>query len=254
MSDRVALITGGGGGMGSATCRLLAEQGVRIAAADIDLDKAKRAIAPLSGQGHGAFQVDVTKEDSIIKLFTDVEDALGPVAVLVCIAGGRVMTGGPGLGPAIVDTTLEHWRGHEILNIENVFLCTREMLRRRTKTPVADGRIVNMASVAGLRPDEQTDAAYGSAKGAIVAFTRTAAKQAAALGITVNALAPGLIDTPAVRANTTEAMRAAHNARNPLGRMGRDEEVAAAIAFLASPAASYITGVTLTVNGGVFMP
>jgi 3-oxoacyl-[acyl-carrier protein] reductase len=254
MSDRVALITGGGGGMGSATCRALAAQGVRIAAADIDPEKAKRAIAPLGGQGHAAFHVDVTKEDSIVKMFAEVEDSLGPVAVLVCIAGGRVMTGGPGLGPAIVDTTLAHWRGHEVLNIENVFLCVREMLRRRTKTPVADGRIVSMASVAGLRADEQTDAAYGSAKGAIVAFTRTAAKQAAPLGITVNAVAPGLIDTPAVRANTTQAMRDAHNARHPFGRMGRDEEVAAAIAFLASPAASYITGVTLTVNGGVFMP
>ena len=80
MSDRVALITGGGGGMGSATCRALAAQGVRIAAADIDLDKAKHAIAPLSGQGHAAFHVDVTKEDSIVKMFADVEDALGPGA------------------------------------------------------------------------------------------------------------------------------------------------------------------------------
>jgi len=254
MSDRVALITGGGGGMGSATCRALAAQGVRIAAADIDIEKAKRAIGALGGQGHAAYHVDVTSEDSIVRLFADVEDALGPVAVLVCIAGGRIMTTGPGTGPPIVDMTLAHWRGHEVLNPENVFLCVREMLRRRTKVPVQDGRIVSMASVAGLRADEQTDAAYGAAKGAIVAFTRTAAKQAAPLGITVNAVAPGLIDTPAVRANTTQAMRDAHNARNPFGRMGRDDEVAAAIAFLASPAASYITGVTLTVNGGVMMP
>jgi 3-oxoacyl-[acyl-carrier protein] reductase len=254
MGDRVALITGGGGGMGTATCRALADQGVRVAAADIDLEKARRAVAPLSGQGHAAFHVDVTQEASIVKLFADVEDTLGPVAVLVCIAGGRIMTGGPGMGPTIIETTLAHWRAHETLNIENVFLCVREMLRRRTKQPIADGRIVSMASVAGLRADEQTDAAYGSAKGAIVAFTRTAAKQAAPLGITVNAVAPGLIDTPAVRANTTQAMRDAHNARNPFGRMGREEEVAAAIAFLASPAASYITGVTLTVNGGVLMP
>ena len=254
MSDRVALITGGGGGMGAATCKALAAAGARIAAADIDLDKAKRAVGALDGQGHAAFRVDVTDEDSIVRMFTDVEDSLGPVSVLVCIAGGRIMTGGPGAGPQIVDMALAHWRGHEVLNQENVFLCVREMLRRRAKTPVADGRIVSMASVAGLRADEQTDAAYGAAKGAIVAFTRTAAKQAAALGITVNAVAPGLIDTPAVRANTTQAMRDAHNARHPFGRMGRDEEVAAAIAFLASPAASYITGVTLTVNGGVMMP
>jgi 3-oxoacyl-[acyl-carrier protein] reductase len=254
MNDRVALVTGGGGGMGSATCRALAAQGARIAAADIDLDRAKAAVAALPGQGHAAYRVDVRDEKSIVDLFSAVEDGLGPVAVLVCIAGGRIMTGVPGTGPPIIDMTLEHWRGHEQLNQENVFLCVREMLRRRMKTPVADGRIVSMASVAGLRADEQTDAAYGAAKGAIVAFTRTAAKQAAALGITVNAVAPGLIDTPAVRANTTQAMRDAHNARHPFGRMGRDEEVAAAIAFLASPAASYITGVTLTVNGGVWMP
>jgi len=247
-------VTGGGGGMGSATCRALAAQGARIAAADIDLDKAKRAVGALSGQGHAAFHVDVTDEASIVRLFAAVEEALGPVAVLVCIAGGRIMSTGPGTGPPIVDMTLEHWRGHEVLNPENVFLCVREMLRRRTKVPVADGRIVNMASVAGLRADEQTDAAYGAAKAAIVGFTRTAAKQAAPLGITVNAVAPGLIDTPAVRANTTAEMRENHNKRHPFGRMGRDEEVAAAIAFLASREASYITGVTLTVNGGIMMP
>ncbi|HEX9836504.1 MAG TPA: SDR family oxidoreductase, partial [Alphaproteobacteria bacterium] len=120
--------------------------------------------------------------------------------------------------------------------------------------PVQDGRIVNMASVAALRGDELTDAAYGAAKAAIVALTRAAAKQAAPLGITVNAVAPGLIDTPAVRANTTPEMRERHNRAHPFGRMGRDEEVAAAIAFLASREASYITGVTLTVNGGVWMP
>jgi 3-oxoacyl-[acyl-carrier protein] reductase len=254
MTDRVALVTGGGGGMGAATCRALAAQGARIAAADIDLAKAERAVAALPGQGHAAFRVDVTDESSIVELFRRVEDSLGPVAVLVCIAGGRVMTEGPGAGPKIADMTLAHWRGHEVLNQENVFLCVREMLRRRAATPVQDGRIVNMASVAALRGDELTDAAYGAAKAAIVALTRAAAKQAAPLGITVNAVAPGLIDTPAVRANTTPEMRERHNRAHPFGRMGRDEEVAAAIAFLASREASYITGVTLTVNGGVWMP
>jgi 3-oxoacyl-[acyl-carrier protein] reductase len=233
--------------MGSATCRALAAQGARIAAADIDLDKAKRTVGALSGQGHAAFHVDVTDEASIVRLFAAVEETLGPVAVLVCIAGGRLATGGPGSGPPIVDMTLEHWR-NEVLN-QVVFLrarCCGVAPRFHADGARQHGWSPGCAPTSRLSRSRRGEGGHRR-------LELHGGEEAAPLGITVNAVAPGLIDA-AVRANTTAEMRENHNKRHPFGRMGRDEEVAAAIVFLASREASYITGVTLTVNGGIMMP
>jgi 3-oxoacyl-[acyl-carrier protein] reductase len=153
----------------------------------------------------------------------------------------------------LIDTTLDNWIRTEALNGRGTFLCVREFLRRRDRNPVADGRIVTIASLAALRVNPSTGVAYGAAKSAVINVTRHAAMEGAPLGITANAIAPGLIDTPAVRANSTTAQIEAAKGTIPMGDIGQPADIAEMIAYLASPKARFITGATIDVNGGVRM-
>ena len=239
-------------GIGAATCHALAKLGMQVAIGDLDVNSARDVARALPGNGHAAWNADVTKESSIEALFNDVEVSLGPIAVLVCAAGGPLIT--PEYRPRISEMTLEHWAKTDALNARGAFLCIREFLRLREKTPVTDGRIIALSSLAALTAgSSETDAAYSSSKAAIIALIRNAAVQGGPLGITANAIAPGLIDTPGVRFGTTQVQRDAAAKVAPLGRLGRDTEVAAMIAFLASPEGSYVTGQTIGVNGGRYM-
>ena len=252
MSTRVALVTGGGMGIGAATCRLLADQGARVAIGDIDEKAAKVVAGDLAGKGHAALHADVTDEASVAALFSKVESDMGPIAILVCVAGGPLIT--PDYRPRISQMSVDHWEKTDALNARGTFLCVREFLRLREKAPVPDGRIVALSSMAGLTAGQsETDAAYSASKAAIIGLMRNAAIQGAACGITANAIAPGLIDTPGVHYGTTQEQRDGAAKVAPLRRLGRDGEVAAMIAFLASPQASYVTGQTIGVNGGRHM-
>ena len=252
MVERIALVTGGAGGIGAATCRVLAQNGVRVAVADIDIARARATAAGLPGSGHAAYALDVLREESIASVFAQAETALGPIAVLVCVAGGSQIT--PDYRPSIADMTLDFWSRTEAVNSRGTFLCVREFLRLRGKRPLPDGRIIALASLAGQTGgSSQTDAAYGASKAAIMSLMRNAAVQGALLGITANAIAPGLIDTEKVRKSVTPAQREATAAQTPLKRLGDPGEVAEVIAFLASPKSSFVTGQTVNVNGGRFM-
>ena len=249
--QRTALVTGGARGIGAETCRALARDGLRVAVADVNVTGAQEVTRGLPGQGHGAFAVDVAEEQSVLRLFEDVEAAMGPVAVLVTVAGGPFVV--QGVLPRLIDTTLDNWVKTEALNGRGTFLCVREFLRRREQAPLADGRIVTVASLAALHVNRATGVAYGAAKSAVINVTRHAACEGAALGITANAIAPGMIDTPAVRANSTVPQIEEIKRAIPLGDIGQPADVAAAIAFLVSPQARYLTGCTIEVNGGVHM-
>ena len=245
---RVAIVTGAGRGIGEATARALARDGHTVALADLNVAEARRAAGALPGGGHAAFDVDVVDERSVEALFDAVEARLGPVAVLACVAGGPFLT--PGRRPSIIETTTENWIRTEALNARGPFLCIRAMLLRRMRTPIADGRIITVSSMSGITPESPTGPAYSAAKAAVIHLTRYAALEAAPLGITVNTVAPGLTDTPAVRGDlTAEQIEAARRAI-PIGRLGKPEDIAETIAFLASARAGYITGAVIEANGG----
>jgi NAD(P)-dependent dehydrogenase (short-subunit alcohol dehydrogenase family) len=246
-----ALVTGGARGIGAETCRALARDGLQVAVADINLAGATEVARALSGAGHAAFEVDVAQEAAVQKMFADAEAALGPLAVLVTAAGGPFVRKGEHL--RLIDTTLDNWIRTEALNGRGTFLCVREFLRRRGKERVPDGRIVTIASLAALRVNPSTGVAYGAAKSAVINITRHAAMEGAPLGITANAIAPGMIDTPAVRENSTAEQIDAVRRLMPLGDIGQPADIAEMVAYLVSPKAGFITGATFDVNGGVRM-
>ena len=245
---RVAIVSGAGSGIGEATARALARDSHSVAVADINLAGAQRVAQSLPGSGHIAVHTDVTEERSVEALFDEVERKLGPVAVLACVAGAVFMT--PGQKPTIVNMTTENWIKTEALNARGPFLCIRAMLQRRSKTPVADGRIVTVASMSGIVPKSPPGPAYSAAKAANIHLARVAALEAAPLGITVNVVAPGLTDTPAVRGDLTGEQIEAARKVIPIGRLGRPEDIAEIIAFLASPRAGYVTGAVIEAHGG----
>jgi 3-oxoacyl-[acyl-carrier protein] reductase len=246
--SKVAVVTGAGRGIGEATAQALARDGHTVALADLNVAEARRAAGGLAGAWHKAFEVDVVDERSVEALFDAVETQLGAVAVLACVAGGPFLT--PGRRPSIVETTTENWVRTEALNARAPFLCIRAMLRRRMQNPVAYGRIITVSSMSGITPESPTGPAYSAAKAAVIHLTRYAALEAAPLGITVNTVAPGLTDTPAVRTDlTAEQIEAARRAI-PIGRLGKPSDIADTIAFLASERAGYITGAVIEAHGG----
>ena len=241
---RIALITGAAGGLGLASARRLAADGLTVVVADLHAEAAQRAAAALDGKGHIGLGCNVAEEASVRAAFDSAEQRLGPVSVLVCFAGILSTQPAPGRLPT-VDITIEEWEGVMRVNARGTFLCVREMLRRCADRTLTDGRIVTVASLAGQVGGMQSGSAYSASKGAVLALSKVAAREAAALGITVNSIAPGRIKT-ARQAEVPENVEAI-----PLGRLGQPREVAQVVSFLASDAASYVTGAVIPVDGGL---
>jgi 3-oxoacyl-[acyl-carrier protein] reductase len=252
---RIALITGGAGGLGLAAARRLAEDGLTVAVADLHREAAERAAATLPGAGHFGVACNVGEEASVRAAFDAVEQKAGRVGVLVCFAGILSTHPAPGRLPT-VDITLDEWEGVMRVNARGTFLCVREMLARCAGRSIEHGRIVTVASLAGQVGGLQSGAAYSASKGAVLALSKVAAREAAALGITVNTVAPGPIDTPMLHQTVpagNEGQKYMGTAAVPLGRIGQPEEIAAAVSYLVSPGAGFVTGATIDVNGGLAM-
>jgi 3-oxoacyl-[acyl-carrier protein] reductase len=245
--SRIALVIGGASGIGLATSMMLAKAGHAIAVADVA--QSAGAIPKLEGAGHRSYGVNVADESAVIQLFDSVESELGDIAVLVNCAGvtGYV----DGKRPALRDTALENWNSVFAVNCLGAFLCVREMFRRRVVRPVDNGRIVLTGSMAALDGGKNSPAAYVASKGAVHALVKAAMNEAIALKMTVNCVAPGVVDTPMFRSAVPEERRANAYAQMPFGRPGSPDEVASAIAFLASAEASFISGACIDVNGGM---
>jgi NAD(P)-dependent dehydrogenase (short-subunit alcohol dehydrogenase family) len=248
---RTALVTGGARGIGEAVCRQLAADGLRVVVTDIDGEGATR-VAKSLGEPHLGAALDVAQEAAVTDLFERIERDAGPVAVLVCVAGVLLLPGGE--RPLIKDITLDNWERTFAVNARGSFLCGREYLRRREATPVEHGRVVMFGSVAAQLGGYRSSAAYIGAKSAVLGFTKAMARESAHLGITVNAIAPGLIDTDMLRSTVSGSGQLDAAARNiPLGRIGTVADVAGAVSYLVSPQAAYITGDVIDVNGGYRM-
>ena len=235
-----ALITGGSRGIGAATARRLAEAGWPVALGYRASGEAAETLVEEFAAAGGralAIQGDVADHAAAEELVARAETELGPVLVLVNNAGIRA----DGLAPQIGD---EDWDSVLDTNLSGAFRLTRRALRPMLRARF--GRIVNVASVVGLRANPG-QANYAAAKAGLIGMTKTVAAEVARRGITVNAVAPGFIDTDM----TGELVLNGAKERIPARRAGTPEEVAACIAFLASEEASYVTGSTLTVDGGL---
>jgi len=234
LAGRRALVTGGASGIGAAIAARLAADGAEVVIGDIDVDAAK---AQAEACGATAVHLDVTDPASARAAVT----GAGPFDVLVNNAGIDHA------GVFFTDVTPEQWRRLLAVNLEGVFACTQAALPAMQQA--GWGRIVNLSSEAG-RMGAKADAVYAATKGAVIAFTRSIAMENGRYGITVNAVAPGPIETPLLRRMPGRAIDIV-TASTLLRRLGQPAEVAAAVAFLASSEASYITGETLGVTGGM---
>lgn len=243
MSERVALVTGGSRGIGRAIAIELARSDLAVAvnfATDVESAKATaEAIQALGAEAY-LIQADVTDEDQVEAMFDEVEDALGPVSVLVNNAGIRRDSLALSMSTTDFDDVVR-------TNLHGPFLCSRRALR--AMLPQRFGRIVNIASVAGLR-GSPGQANYAAGKAGLIGLTKTMAREVARKNITVNAVAPGIVATDLTTTLPPERFDALV-AETPARRAGTPGEVAAAVAYLSSDAASYVNGQVLVIDGGM---
>jgi 3-oxoacyl-[acyl-carrier protein] reductase len=244
LQGRIALVTGGAQGIGRAIADELAAAGAVIVLADVNEAKLAETVAEMKAQGidASAFTVNVASQESIEAGAKAILEKFGKVEILVNNAGITRDNLMLRMKPADWDLVLS-------INLTGAFLLTKALLSKMLKNEW--GRIVNIASVVG-RAGQAGQVNYAASKAGLIGLTRSLAREVASRNITVNAVAPGYIETP-MTAVLSEEVTKAMVATIPLGRRGTPKDVAQAVKFLASDAASYITGHVLDVNGGMFM-
>lgn len=244
LAGRVALVTGGAGGIGQAVAADLARAGARVAVCDLDVEAARRVAAGL-GDAHGGFAMNVADSASVAAATAAVGAALGPVDILVNNAGIDVIE-------PFVDSTEATWRRIVEVNYLGTVIVSRAVL-----DPMIErgwGRIINISSDAG-RVGSSGEVVYSGTKGAVIAFAKGLAREVAAKGITVNVVCPGPTDT-ALLAQVAEVSQKLFDSLAkavPMKRIGTPQDVAPAVTFFAGARAGYITGQTLSVSGGLTM-
>lgn len=244
LAGKVAVVTGGSRGIGAATARALGARGARVVVVGRDRTALAEVAASISAAGATAIALtaDCVAEDDLAKLVAEVHDRLGPVDVLMAFAGGN------GMPVATAEETADHWRDVLDGDLTATFLTIRAFLIDLSDRA---GAVVTMSSESGRRAT-RSSAAYAAAKGGVVALSRHLAGELAPR-VRVNCLAPGTIENERIRARLTDEQRRALTASFPLGRIGRPADAAEAAVFLASDAASWITGATLDLAGGRVM-
>jgi 2-hydroxycyclohexanecarboxyl-CoA dehydrogenase len=250
MTNRVAMVTGGAQGIGRGIATALAGQGFRVAIADLNLATAGQTAKELTEAGGTviAVETDVTQTASVRTAVQAVEAELGPVEVVVNNAGWDDFM-------PFVATTEEFWDKVLEINFKGALRVTHAVVPGMMERGF--GRVINIGSDAG-RVGSSLEAVYSGAKGGLIAFTKTLAREVATKGVTANAVCPGPTDTPMLRnfasnAGDAEKVIGGMTRAVPMKRLGRPEDIGPAVAFLASDEAAFITGQTLSVSGGLTM-
>jgi len=243
LSGKVALVTGASSGIGAATAEVFTELGAKVA---IGYHRnLKGADEVRAKTGALAIQADVRDEAALRAMVARVAAELGPIDILVNNAGSLVER------MKMLEITAERWNNIFNLNLTSAVLCSQAVMPAMIERK--RGAIVNIVSIAGRNGGGPGAAAYAAAKAALISLTKSMAKELAPHGVRVNAVSPGVIDTPFHEVFSTPEMIKGFVTQIPMGRTGKSEECAEAIAFLASDAARYILGQTLEVNGGQLM-
>ncbi|HEX6925515.1 MAG TPA: 3-oxoacyl-ACP reductase FabG [Longimicrobiaceae bacterium] len=240
LTSQVALVTGGSRGIGFAVAKELASAGARVAVVARDEARAQAAAAELPGEGHAGYAADVADSQSVNELVSRVEAELGSPDVVVNNAGVT-------RDNILMRLKDEDWDVVIDTNLRGAFNVIRAVTRGMMKKKA--GRIINISSVVGLSGNKG-QANYAASKAGLIGLTKAVAKELASRGILVNVVAPGYIETD-MTAELPEAARAALLEQIALGRLGRPEDIASVVRFLAGPGASYITGQVLVVDGGM---
>ncbi|MGO9078723.1 MAG: 3-oxoacyl-ACP reductase [Streptosporangiaceae bacterium] len=243
LQDRVVVVTGAGSGIGLASARRMAAEGARIVAVDIDAEAGKAAAEQTGGTFIAA---DVTSEDQVRQLFDDVAGQFGRVDVAFNNAGIS-----PPDDDSILTTGLDAWRRVQEVNLTSVYLCCKYAIGHMQRQ--GKGSIINTASFVAVLGAATSQISYTASKGGVLAMSRELGVQFAREGIRVNALCPGPVNTPLLRELfAKDPERAARRLVHvPVGRFAEAAEIAAAVAFLASDDASFITASTFLVDGGI---
>ena len=242
LSGKRALVTGGAAGIGRACARLLSQAGAEVTVIDIDLEGAKATSSALPKSA--AFLCDLGNPESIRDTCSEIVTSMGAPEIVVNCAG--LIRYRKGLGAV----TPDEWDSVLNVNLRGAFHLCRELIEPMKKN--GWGKIVHFSSLAARVGGIEVGAHYAASKGGLIGLVRTLAKEAAGFGITVNAVAPGIIGTEPVLAQVADHVDD-YNETIPLGRIGTPEDVAGPVLFLCSPLSDYITGVTVDINGGMYM-
>ncbi|MDN5696911.1 MAG: 3-oxoacyl-[acyl-carrier-protein] reductase [Rubrobacter sp.] len=242
---KVAVVTGGGRGIGRAIARKLGAEGAKVAVSYRSNDEAARETARLVGEAGGEcelFKGDISESEDVKSLFDGVSEAFGPAQILVNNAG------------TTRDNIMLRMKDEEFdevmdTNLRGAYLCTRAVLRQMVRNRW--GRIINVSSVVGLAGNAG-QANYAASKAGLLGFTKSVAREVAERGITVNAVAPGYVETE-LTGSLDDSIKQQILGQVPTGRFGEPEEIAEVVAFLAGEGAAYVTGQTITVDGGMVM-
>jgi NAD(P)-dependent dehydrogenase (short-subunit alcohol dehydrogenase family) len=251
LDNKIALVTGAGSGIGEEIARVYAEQGAHVIIGDIQIEAATRVASSLqeSGKAATALALDVADEKQVQDAMQHISATFGRLDILVNNAGVSHVGN-------ILETSVDDWERVMRVNARGVFVCAREGVRQMLAQSPAGGAIINMGSVAGMIAVDRR-LPYSASKGAVLAITRSIAIDFATQGIRCNAICPGTVHTPFVEGYLARAFaghedeeRQKLHARQPIGRMGRPDEIAKAALYLASEEASFVTGSQLVIDGG----